>query len=167
VRSAWIVVGLLVLGLGCSVELPAPKGEPAPAFELEMLSGGTISLEDLRGKTVLIDFWATWCPPCVREIPELNAFYSVHRANGVEILAISVDIEEREFLEDWTAEKGVLYPVAIGDVDLALTYGAEQFPYHLLVGPDGRILERLYPGYHDREELRELVARHEKGQREG
>jgi thiol-disulfide isomerase/thioredoxin len=132
-----------------------------------MLSGGTISLEDLQGKIVLIDFWATWCPPCVREIPELNAFYSAHRAKGVEIVAISVDMEEREFLEDWTVEKGVLYPVAIGDVDLALTYGAEQFPYHLLVGPDGRILERLNPGYHDREELRELLARHEETQLEG
>jgi hypothetical protein len=76
-------------------------------------------------------------------------------------------MEEREFLEDWVVEKGVLYPVAIGDVDLALTYGAEQFPYHLLVGRDGRILERLNPGYHDREELGELLARHEENQLEG
>ena len=158
-RNAWIVAGIAALCLACSAEPPAPAGEPAPEFELEVLSGGVVTLRELRGKTVLIDFWATWCPPCVREIPELNAFYATHRESGVEVLAISVDTEEREFLENWGAERGVLYPVAVGHLDLALDYGAEQFPYHILLGPDGRIVERLTPGYHDREELNELLAR--------
>jgi thiol-disulfide isomerase/thioredoxin len=119
-----------------------------------------VRLEDLRGQLVLIDFWATWCPPCVLEIPELNAFYAEHRDDGVELLAIAIDVDDPAELAEWTAERGVQYPVALGDVTLARLYGAEQFPFHLLISPEGRILERLTPGYHDREELAALIARH-------
>ncbi len=158
-RRGWVVAGILALCLGCTAE-PLTQPEPAPDFELEQLFGGRVSLQELHGKTVLIDFWATRCPPCVREVPELNAFYAAHRENGVEVLAISIDTEPREFVEGWVTQKGVLYPVAVGDLDLALAYGAEQFPYHLLISPDGHIVERLPPGFHDREELNELLARH-------
>ncbi len=158
-RSRWVVSGVLALCLGCTAE-PLAKSEPAPDFDLERLFGGRVSLRELQGRTVLIDFWATWCPPCVREVPELNAFYAAHGENGVEVLVISIDTEPREFVENWVTEKGVLYPVAAGDLDLALAYGAEQFPYHVLISADGRILERLPPGFHDRQELAELLARH-------
>ena len=94
------------------------------------------------------------------EIPELNAFQAQHRAQGVEVLAIAVDVEAREELAAWSAEKGIEYPVAIGDMETARLYGAELFPLHILVSPEGRIVERLTPGYHDRDELAALVARH-------
>jgi peroxiredoxin len=161
VRRLWrLPPTALALALACSAQPQDPVGEPAPPFELERLSGGRVKLEDLRGKTVLVDFWATWCAPCVVEIPELNAIWEERRGSDVEILAISVDTDGPEVLRDWIEEKGVLYPVVLGDLDLALAYGAEQFPYHLVIGPDGTVLERLPPGYHDREELRDLLARH-------
>ena len=144
----------------CSIEEPLPVGELAPDFDLERLEGGQIQLADLRGKYVLLDFWATWCSPCVLEIPELNAFYQESRASGVEVLAISVDLDERQSLLDWATKKGILYPVALGTTEVARSYGAAQYPYHVLVGPDGRVLERLTPGYHDRDELRAVLARH-------
>ncbi len=153
-------LALAALLLACSVEIDPPLGDVAPPFALERLQGGPLRLEDLRGKLVLVDFWATWCPPCVLEIPELNAFYEQHRGDGVELLAIAIDVEERAELLAWSEEKGIRYPVAIGDVDVARLYGAGQFPFHLLISPEGRILERLTPGYHDREELAALVARH-------
>ncbi len=153
-----LAIGLVAVG--CRIEAPVPAGDPAPEFRLTLLEGGEVVLADLRGKTVLLDFWATWCPPCVLEIPELNAFQAQHRAQGVEVLAIAVDVEAREELAAWSAERGIEYPVAIGDMETARLYGAELFPLHILVSPEGRIVERLTPGYHDRDELAALVARH-------
>jgi peroxiredoxin len=154
---------VLALLLACSQQPAVSSGELAPAFELVRLEGDRVRLEDLRGKTVLIDFWATWCPPCVLEIPELNAVYEAHHAAGLEILAISVDGDERAELAQWAAEHGIRYPVLLGSTEVAREYGAYQFPFHVLVGPDGRVLERLTPGYHDREEFRELLERHRSG----
>ena len=149
---------LILLGLGC--DRPPTSGLPAPPFERELLRGGHLSLEDLHGKTVLVDFWATWCPPCVVEIPELNAVWEAHRGTDVEILAISVDTDGSDALRSWVEKKGILYPVLIGDLDLAHAYGAEQFPYHLVISTRGEVVERLPPGYHDREELLALIERH-------
>ena len=87
-----------------------------------------------------------------------NAFYAEHKDRGVEVLAISIDEDEREAVAAWAAAKGIQYPVARGTIATAQSYGAEQFPYHVLISPDGHVLHRLTPGYHDREELAALVA---------
>lgn len=159
-RNVGLAIALVALALACRVETPAPAGEVAPDFVLKRLDGSEVSLADLRGKTLLVDFWATWCPPCILEIPELNAFYAAHKGDGVELLAIAVDVDDPDELAAWTQERDVQYPVAIGDMDVAQRYGADLFPFHLLISPEGRVVERLTPGYHDRDELAELVARH-------
>ena len=139
-----------------------PTSDPAPSFDLPLVGGGNVTLASLAGKTVLIDFWATWCPPCLEEVPELNAISRELQGKNASILAISVDTLSLEALTEWLAERDVTYRVALGDTDLAGMYGADAFPFHVVVGPDGKVLERLAAGFHDREQLRAVLARHTK-----
>jgi thiol-disulfide isomerase/thioredoxin len=129
-------------------------------FDLARPDGGRVHSDDLRGRYALLDFWATWCPPCVLEIPEMNAIYERYRERGLEVLAISVDELPPDELQAWLRENGVAYPVALGTEDLARRYGGFGFPFHVLVSPEGEIVERLTPGFHDREELAAVVERH-------
>ncbi|MFQ5699793.1 MAG: TlpA family protein disulfide reductase [Myxococcota bacterium] len=176
-REPGLWLGCLLLALACS-KGPDPGSplqpteaetasassvaEPTPAspFDLARLGGGRVRLEDYRGKYLLLDFWATWCPPCILEIPELNAFYDRFRGQGVEVLAIDIDAPEVKDLAGFVRDRKMEYPIALGDDEVARAYRAMAFPFHVLVGPEGHVLERLTPGFHDREELAELVGRH-------
>ncbi|MFQ5513114.1 MAG: TlpA family protein disulfide reductase [Myxococcota bacterium] len=161
-RLGWSLL-LAALLLGACGEGRAPTGEPAPEIEVERLDGSRVRLSDLRGRWVLLDFWATWCPPCVLEIPELNRLHRRHAGDSFEILAVSLDEGPAAKLASWLEEHDVRYPVAVGDLELAERFGAYQFPFHVLIGPDGTILERLDPGFHDHEELEALLRRHRPG----
>jgi thiol-disulfide isomerase/thioredoxin len=150
----------VLAALSCSEHKSSLVSDVAPEFSLPLVGGGTVTLESLRGHTVLIDFWATWCPPCLLEIPELNALSHELDGSNARILAVSVDSLTAEALGDWLKERDVLYPVALGDTDLAGRYGADAFPFHVVLGPDGKVLERLESGFHDRQQLRDVLARH-------
>ena len=76
------------------------------------------------------------------------------------MLALSVDDLPLEEIAGWARENGASYPIAVSDIDLAIAYGGAQFPFHVVVGPGGELLERLEPGYHDRRELIEVLERH-------
>jgi len=142
----------LLTGIACGDARPPGDAEAAPQaaaeeqarvapeFTLESLNGGVVRLADLRGKTVIIDFWATWCPPCEFQVPELNAFWEAHREDGdVAVLGISVDVEGPEVVQAWAEEKDVRYEVLVGGEDLARRFGALGFPTLYVVTPDGRV----------------------------
>jgi thiol-disulfide isomerase/thioredoxin len=134
------------LGLALACEPPhatpaaaAVASEPAPAFELETLEGGRVALASLRGKPVLVDFWATWCGPCEETIPVLVEFQRKY-AGRVHVVGVSVDWE-REAVAPFAREHGMNYPVLFGDERLALEYGAPGFPTLFVVDGEGRIHE--------------------------
>ncbi len=156
-RRAWLAA--LALALACGAGTPrdadAP-GDPAPAFTLPDLEGRTVTLESFRGRPVVIDFWATWCAPCVFQIPVLNAFQEAHRGDGVAVLGISVDSEGRDVVAAFAQEHDIRYPVLLGSEALAWEYGAPGFPALVVLDAEGRI-DSLHLGVVDRDDLEEAV----------
>ena len=132
--------------------------ELAPDFTLDDLSGTPVRLEELRGKVVVLDFWATWCPPCEFQIPILNQVYEAHRDVGdLEILGISVDTEGPEVVQEYIAKHQATYPILMGSESLARRFGAPGFPSLIVVDPSGRIAE-VHVGLIEAPELEQAIA---------
>ena len=156
---------LPVLALACwseeereaGFETPPPA---APDFILPQLEGGgVVSLGDLEGKIVILDLWATWCPPCALQVPVLNAFHEAHRGEGdVVVYGVSVDQIGVEEIRDWVAEHDVRYPNLVGGDALSRKLGAVGFPALFVVGPDGLLYER-HEGVIELETLEAFLAR--------
>ncbi|WP_047985220.1 TlpA family protein disulfide reductase [Ornithinibacillus californiensis] len=117
------------------------KGDPAPDFELPLLTGEMVKLSELKGKKVLINFWATWCPPCKEEMPEMQEFYEEY-GDEITIIAINATGSERneQAVKDFIDEYGYTFPVAI-DKDNQITddYMAITIPTSYFIGTDGTI----------------------------
>jgi cytochrome c biogenesis protein CcmG/thiol:disulfide interchange protein DsbE len=134
----------------------APRAR-APAFTLPDLEGKPVRLADFEGRALVLDFWATWCPPCLFQVPELNAFWKKHRdAGDVAVVGVAVDAEGAEVVGPWVAEQGVEYPILVGDEDQARRFGAQGFPTIAIVRPDGT-LDSLHVGLIELADLEKLM----------
>jgi thiol-disulfide isomerase/thioredoxin len=110
--------------------------EHAPPFTLQNLAGEQVSLADFRGKTVVLNFWATWCAPCRAEIPMISGFAKDNP--HIVVLGVSVD-GSREQLAKAAPELGIDYPVLVGDKRVQRAYGATTVPTTVVVDPEGRV----------------------------
>ena len=120
-------------------------GDRAPQFLLEDEQGIGVGLDDYRGKVVLLNFWATWCPPCVQEMPSLNDTYERYRGDGFVVLGVSVDEDERQY-EEFLRRSGVTFPtVRDPERGVSTRYGTMKYPESFLISRDGRVL-RKYVG---------------------
>jgi thiol-disulfide isomerase/thioredoxin len=137
-----------------------PEPPAAPNFILPSLEGGeVVSLDGLAGKIVVLDLWATWCPPCELQVPVLNAFHEDHRDDGdVVLYGVSVDQTGIDTVREWVAEHDVRYPNLVGGEQLSRELGAMGFPALFVVGPDGRLHER-HEGVIERETLEAFIAK--------
>ncbi len=125
---------------------PAPQvGHPAPDFALESIDGGTVTLAELRGKVVLVNIWATWCPPCRAEMPAIEAAYQRHRDQGFVVLAVN-QRERTSAVIGFMRERELTF-TALLDPDGAVgaNYQASAIPSSFFIGRDG-IIRSVYRG---------------------
>jgi peroxiredoxin len=144
-----------------SADDPSPPGadrsatskKAAPDFTLTDLSGKTVRLSDFKGKVVMLDFWATWCPPCRREIPDLIQLQNQYADKGFTVLGISLDDGGAATVKPFAQSIGMNYPLVIGNSQVTAAYGAiEAIPTTFLIGRDGMIL-KTYVGAQDKSEF--------------
>jgi thiol-disulfide isomerase/thioredoxin len=144
-RAAALVVAVALLATGCEPVDAVPQAkrsqpsEPAPDFTLEQFGGGRVALAELRGKPVIVDFWATWCGPCEESIPVLVELQRQY-GDRIHLLGVSVDWD-REAVAPFARAHRMNYPVLFGDESLALRYGAPGFPALFVLDGEGRIAE--------------------------
>jgi thiol-disulfide isomerase/thioredoxin len=130
------VLALVVLWVGFGWLRAPDLPQAAPDFELVDLDGGRHTLAELRGKTVVLNFWATWCGPCRMEVPGLSAFARAHP--DIPVLGIAVD-GEPEALRKAAKELGIDYLVLRADAATRAAYGVSTLPTTVIVGPDGTV----------------------------
>jgi len=114
-----------------------------PAYAVTTLDGRVIEADSLTGKVVLVNFWATWCPPCRVEMPLLEAMHRRHRERGLVVLGLSVDTDPAERVRAFLTERGITYPVAIVGAREQMAFGGiAGYPTSFLLDRQGRIRQR-------------------------
>ena len=136
-------------------------GTPAPDFQLNNPDGKTVKFSEFaKDKYVVIDFWASWCPDCRKDLPEIIRLYRKFHKNGVEFLGVSFDIDKEKWT-DYIAKSGVPYPQVtelkrMNQSEVAKAYGVRWIPSVYLIGPDGKVLVSTVLSYKIEKKLYEL-----------
>ena len=143
VRGFAILTMILTLAAGaaaCARHEPGAEPVPAPDFSVTDLQGNSLNLAAYKGKVLVINFWATWCPPCRREIPDLVAVYKELKGEGLEILGLSVDEMTGPALLDWTRKMGINYPIALATPEIITAYEpGDYIPATIVIDRKGMI----------------------------
>jgi peroxiredoxin len=149
-----LVVVAFVVALGIYVgyhqarrTAPAPRltqSTVAPDFSLEALDGKTMRLSDLRGKAVLLNFWATWCGPCKIEMPWFVDLQNQYASQGLQIVGVAMDDASKEDISKFAKDMGVNYPILIGKDSVGDQYGGvPALPETFLIARDGKIVDKI------------------------
>jgi len=120
-------------------------GEPAPNFQLRDMNGRNVSLSDLRGKVVLLNFWATWCGPCRVEMPAMERLYRAYDRKDFEILAVSTDAQGTAVTRPFQQENKLTFPILHdSDFRVGLSYGARTLPMTFMVDRQGIVRQHIF-----------------------
>lgn len=116
---------------------------PAPALVLKDLSGNEVNLAALKGKAVVVDFWATWCGPCLTEIPGYIDLQKKYRKEGLVIIGVSLDRKSPQQVKEFVEAQGMNYPVVMGDNETVQAFGGfNAIPTTFLINREGRIVHQ-------------------------
>lgn len=147
--SAWIWISAVPAAATTGGEIPSPReGFAAPDFTLELLGGGEVALSELRGKAVVVNLWASWCPPCRAEMPALQSAYEAERDRGLEIIAINTTFQDREQeAQRFVEEFGLTFPIALDrSGTVSRQYLLRALPSTFFIDRDGVIRKVIIGG---------------------
>jgi len=139
-------LALLVMLVGIltcpSVLYAAPRsGQPAPDFKVNTLTGQQVSLENYRGRVLVLDFFATWCQPCRVAVPHLVAMNRKYGTQGLSVLGMSVDEDGESMVKAFADHNRVTYPIALAGEDLRADFGVRSVPVMFVIDKKGRVSE--------------------------
>ncbi len=155
-RFAALIILITAILLGCPDRRAPSGGTTAADFTLQDLNGKSVRLSDYKGKVVILDFWATWCPPCRASIPGLEKIYKAYKDKGLVILAVSLDQGEWDSVRSFSAEYGITYTVLKGNEDVSEKYQVRTIPMLLVINKEGLISKR-YLGFGNDEDLENSI----------
>lgn len=147
-----LLLTFVVVGIGLLLTLvraPAPEKRVAPDFVLPDMNGQVVRLSQLRGKIVLLNIWATWCPPCRKEMPTMEALYHKMQSADFVLLAASQDVDGKSTVAPYLQEGGFTFPVLL-DVngEVGKKYGVTGYPETYIIDRQGNIVHH-HIGYND------------------
>ncbi|MCI0490782.1 MAG: TlpA family protein disulfide reductase [Blastocatellia bacterium] len=130
-----------------SIERDAASGEgdeltPMPTLKLKDLGGKDVDAKKFKAKILVVDFWATWCGPCIKEIPAYNDLQAKYADKGVKLIGVTVASGEAEEVKPFVSRHNMKYAVLMGDDDMAYEFGVRAFPTTFLVTSDWKIYQR-------------------------
>jgi thiol-disulfide isomerase/thioredoxin len=147
-----VLLGLLCLGLSACSSPPSQEsssgppvvGQAAPDFTLSDLGGKAFSLSALRGKVVIVNFWATWCPPCRAEMPSMEQLHRELGDEGLVLLAINIEKDGRQSVPKFLATSPHSFPVLLDEKEeIQKRYGVYKFPESFVIRKDGVIDDKV------------------------
>jgi len=152
--KSFVILSIVVMALaaGCVDKGAQPGALVAPDFTLQDMSGKIVKLSDQKGKVVLLEFWATWCPPCRAAVPGLEQLHKAYKDKGFVLLAVSMDLDDWDEVRSFIKEKGITYTVLKGTDVVGEQYRVRSIPMTLVLNKEGRIAKR-YLGMGNDEDL--------------
>jgi len=162
---ALVAAGMLFFGFqmarrsGTNHPIGIGYGTPAPDFTLETLDGKSVSLSSLRGKAVVVNFWATWCGPCKIETPWLVELQNQYGAQGLQIVGVAMDDSGKDEIARFAKDMGMNYPVVLGKEAVGDAYGGvPALPESFFIGRDGKIVDKIM-GLEGRSEIEDAIKK--------
>jgi peroxiredoxin len=147
-RYIQIAIGAMVVLLIVAIYMPLHEtliqvGDRAPDFSIKADDGFTYTQSNFRGKLLILNFWATWCPPCREELPSLDALQRTLGSRGLVVLAVSVDKDEKLYRDFLAANKVAVTTARDPAQDINREYGTVQFPESYIIDRNGKVVEKI------------------------
>ena len=154
-----LTLGMLLAGCAGGTSQNPWIGKPAPDFQLSTLNGQPVSLSDLRGKPVLVNFWATWCLPCRGEMPYIQQIYDEWQAKGLVLLAINIG-ESPSQVAKFMQSQGLSLPVLLdGKGNIAVMYNVRAIPTTFFIDRDGIIKDMKVGAFQSKAEIESSLSK--------